>query len=142
MEVSTRTRRWWIAAAGVVVLYGVLAVVIRAAPDSVVDRTVLGWATGWDVGFLGAAAEWISWFTDLRPRLVLGVAGVVGIALAGGYRLAAAPAVAAAIAAIPIDVLDLVGGFVAGRFRPSGAPFLAYPSGHTLGTIVQYGFGI
>jgi membrane-associated phospholipid phosphatase len=86
--------------------------------------------------------DWISWFTDLNPRLVLGAIGIVAIALAGRYRLAAATVIAAAILAIPIDALDWIGGVAAGRIRPNGAPFFAYPSGHTLGTIVQYGFAI
>ncbi len=141
MERWTRSREWWLAAA-LVGVYGVLAILIRAAPDNIVDRTVLDWVWSLDLPILDGAAERISWFTDLRPRLVLGFVGVLGIALSGRHRLAAATAVAAAITVIPIDGLDLAGGFVADRIRPSGAPFLAYPSGHTLGTIVQYGFGI
>jgi undecaprenyl-diphosphatase len=86
--------------------------------------------------------NWISWFTDLQPRLVVGFIGVIAIAISRRYRLAALTAAAAAVTAIPVNGLDLVGGIVADRIRPNGAPFLAYPSGHTLGTIVQYGFGI
>lgn len=142
MTSSGRSRGWWIAAAGALVLYAVLAALIRIAPNNVADRAVLDWVSGWDLSLLDGTTEWISWFTDLQPRLVVGVVGVVAIALTGHHRLAAATAVAAGITAIPIDSLDLLGGLVAGRFRPSGAPFLAYPSGHTLGTVIQYGFGI
>ena len=142
MTSSGRSRGWWIAAAGFVALYGVLAVLVRIAPENVVDRAVLDWVSGWDVSFLDGTTEWISWFTDLQPRLVVGVVGVVAIALTGHHRLAAATAMAAGITAIPIDSLDWLGGIVAGRIRPNGAPFLAYPSGHTLGTVIQYGFGI
>ena len=86
--------------------------------------------------------EWVSWFTDLRPRLVLGFIAVIGLALSGHYRLAALTGAVAAVIGIPVNGLDLFGGIVADRIRPNGAPFLAYPSGHTLGTIVQYGFAI
>jgi undecaprenyl-diphosphatase len=125
-----------------VALYAVLAVVVRIAPDNGIDRSVADWVSGWDVPVLDATMEWVSWFTDLRPRLVLGFVAVIGLALSGHYRLAALTGVVAAVIAIPVNGLDLFGGIVADRIRPNGAPFLAYPSGHTLGTIVQYGFAI
>jgi undecaprenyl-diphosphatase len=137
VERSTDSRVWWLAAAGFVGLYGSLAVLVRIAPANVLD-----WVSRGQVSFLDGTMEWISWFTDLRPRLVLGVVGVAGIALAGRHRLAAATALAVAITIIPINVLDLVGGIVAGRVRPSGAPFAAFPSGHTLGTLAQFGLAI
>ena len=142
MERSTDSRWWWFAAAGFVGLYGILALLVRIAPANVLDDSTLGWVSRGQASFLDATMEWISWFTDLRPRLVLGVVGVVGIALAGRYRLAAATALAVAITIIPINVLDLVGGIVAGRERPNGAPFTAFPSGHTLGTLAQFGLAI
>ena len=48
---------------------------------------------------------------------------------------------------IPYEVLQhelrhLLGGVVAGRERPNGAPFAGFPSGHTLGTLVQFGLAI
>jgi undecaprenyl-diphosphatase len=142
VERSTDSRWWWFAAAGFVGIYGALAVLVRIAPANVLDDSVLGWVSRGRVSFLDGTMEWISWSTDLRPRLVLGVVGVVGIALAGRYRLAAATAFAVAMTIIPINTLDLVGGIVAGRERPNGAPFAAFPSGHTLGTLVQFGLAI
>jgi undecaprenyl-diphosphatase len=135
-------RTWWVAAAVLVALYGVLAVLVRISPDNAIDRTVFDWVGAGNIQPLDDVMDWVSWFTDLHPRLVLGAIGIVAIALTGRYRLAAATVVAAAILAIPIDALDWIGGVVAGRIRPNGAPFLAYPSGHTLGTVVQYGFAI
>lgn len=128
--------------AGFVGLYGMLALLVRIAPANVLDDSVLGWVSRGHASSLDGTMKWISWFTDLRPRLVLGVVGVAGIALAGHYRLAAATAFAVAITIIPINVLDLVGGLVAGRERPNGAPFAAFPSGHTLGTLAQFGLAI
>ncbi|GMQ86436.1 MAG: hypothetical protein BMS9Abin07_2015 [Acidimicrobiia bacterium] len=133
---------WWIVAAAFVALYAVLAVVVRVAPDNGVDRAVLDWVAGRELSFLDGTTAWISWFTDLRPRLVLAVVGVIGIALTGHYRLAAATALAVGITALPINALDLLGGTVADRIRPNGSTILAYPSGHTLGTLIQCGFGI
>jgi undecaprenyl-diphosphatase len=133
---------WWVAAAVLVVLYGVLAVIVRIAPNNAIDRTVFEWVGAGNIQPLDDVMDWVSWFTDLNPRLVLGAIGIAAIALTGRYRLAVATAIAAAILAIPIDALDWGAGVAAGRFRPSGAPFFAYPSGHTLGTVVQYGFAI
>lgn len=142
MRSPAEPRVWWVAAAVLVALYGLLALLVRIAPDNAIDRAVFDWAGAGNIQPLDDVMDWISWFTDLRPRLVLGAVGVVGLALTGRYRLAAATAVAALIIAIPINTLDWLGGAAAGRIRPNGAPFLAYPSGHTLGTIVQYGFAI
>jgi undecaprenyl-diphosphatase len=142
MKSPAEPRAWWVAAAGLVALYGVLVVLIRIAPDNAIDSTIFDWVGAGNVQPLDDVMDWISWFTDLRPRLVLGAVGVAAIALTGRYRLAAATAVAALIITIPINTLDWLGGAATGRIRPNGAPFLAYPSGHTLGTVVQYGFGI
>ena len=142
MAGSRRSWHWWVVAAVAVGLYGALAVVVRVAPENGIDRSVFDWVSRWDVPVLDATMEWVSWFTDLSPRLVVGFAAVIAIALSGRYRLAAVTAAVAAVTAIPVNGLDLWGGIVADRIRPNGAPFLAYPSGHTLGTIVQYGFAI
>ncbi len=141
----TRPKRywgWWTAAVVVVGLYAALAVLIRIAPENSIDRSIADWSSGLDVASLDATMEWISWFTDLWPRLVLAFIGIIAIALSGRYRLAAVTLAVVAVTAIPINGLDLVGGMVADRIRPNGAPFLAYPSGHTLGTVIQYGFAI
>lgn len=123
-------------------LYGLLAALVRLVPDNRVDRSALSWVSTWDAPFIDETMEWISWITDLRPRLVLGVVGVVAIVLAGRLRTAAATVAVVVVAAVVVDSIDLGGGIVADRIRPNGAPFLAYPSGHTLGAFVQYGFGI
>lgn len=134
--------RWWIASAGFVGLYALLALVVRRAPDNSIDRRVLDWVLGWDAGFLDQAAERISWITDTEPRIVLAIVGLVGVAATGRLRFVAAVLFATALTAIPTDALDDVGGLVTGRERPNGAPFKAYPSGHTLGTVTQFGFSI
>jgi undecaprenyl-diphosphatase len=142
MKSSTTSRRWWIVAVAFVGLYGALALCLRAVPANIVDREVIVWVDRGAVSFLDGTMDLFSWFTDLRPRLVLGAVGIAGIALTGRYRLAVAVLAAIAVTAVPINVVDLVGGIVVGRARPSGASFAAFPSGHTLGTIVQFGVGV
>lgn len=141
MGITRESRSWWIIAAAAVGIYGVLAFFVRVATHNF-DRTVVDWVSGWDVAILDTTMERVSSFTDLRPRLVLGLVGVVGITLSGRHRLAAGIVAVSAVAAIVVNGVDLVGGIVADRIRPNGAPFLAYPSGHTLGTVIQYGFAI
>ena len=142
MRVATTSRRWWLVALAFVGSYGALALYLRAVPANIVDREVLIWVDGGAVSFLDGTMDFVSWFTDLRPRLVLGAIGIAVIALTGRYRLAVAVTAAIAVTAVPINVVDLVGGIVVGRARPNGASFAAFPSGHTLGTIVQFGVGI
>lgn len=134
--------RWWIASAGFVGLYAVLAIIVRRAPDNSVDRRVLDWVLARDAEFLDQAAERISWITDTEPRIVMAIVGLLGLAATGRLRFVAAVLFATALTAIPTDALDDVGGLFTGRERPNGAPFKAYPSGHTLGTVTQFGFSI
>ena len=139
---SRGSRAWWIAAAVIIGLYGVLAILVRIAPENAIDRSVFDRVSGWEVPLLEATMSWISWFTDLQPRLVVGFIGLLILALSGRYRLAAVMAAIAAVTAIAVNGLDLAGGVIADRIRPNGAPFLAFPSGHTLGTIIQYALSI
>jgi membrane-associated phospholipid phosphatase len=123
-------------------LYWILALFVRNSPDNAFDLNMLDWVLDWDVEFLDRAAERVSWITDTEPRMVMAVAGILGIAVTGRYRFAGAIVFATAITALPTDWLDDMGGVLTGRERPNGAPFKAYPSGHTLGTVTQFGFSI
>ncbi len=123
-------------------LYVVLAVVVRLAPDNAFDRRVLDRVLAWDIGFVDRAAGWISWITDTEPRTVMAIVLLVVIAATGRVRFVVTILLTAAIIGIPTDVLDDVAGVFTGRHRPNGAPFKAYPSGHTLGTVTQFGFSI
>jgi hypothetical protein len=142
VESSRGSRIWWIAAALLIGLYGTLTAVVRISPHNGIDRFVFEWVAAWNVPFLDTAMESVSWFTDLRPGLMVGLIGLLILTLSGRYRPAAVMAAVAAVTASAVNGLDLVGGVVAGRRRPNGAPFLAYPSGDTLGTIIQYALGI
>lgn len=142
MERRDGAWRWWIASAGFVGLYVALAVFVRRAPDNGFDRDVLDWVLGWDAGFLDPAAKWISWITDTEPRTVMAIVGLVVVAATGRVRFVGAVLVATAVTAIPTNALDDVAGLFTGRERPNDAPFKAYPSGHTLGTVTQFGFSI
>jgi len=139
---GTRPRWWWIASVLLVVLYGVMAVVVRRFPDNGVDRRLLAWISGWDAPGLDRGAEWISWITDTEPRVVMATIGLIGVAATGRIRFVAAVLLTTLITGVPTNALDDVAGVFTGRIRPNGAPFKAYPSGHTLGTITQFGFTI
>jgi undecaprenyl-diphosphatase len=142
VEDSRSSRAWWFAAATFVSLYAALALLIRVAPNNAIDRSVFDWVAGWNVPLIDTTMEWISRFTDLRPRLALGFVAIIAIALSRRYRLAALTLAVVTVAVVTVNGLDVAGGIIADRIRPNGAPLLAYPSGHTLGTVVQYGLAI
>ncbi len=142
MSVGGRGPRWWIASVLLVVLYGVLAVVVRWSPDNGFDRRLLAWVSGLDGPGLDRTAEWVSWVTDTEPRVVMATIGLIGVAATGRIRFVVAVLLTTLITGVPTNALDDVAGVFTGRIRPNGAPFKAYPSGHTLGTITQFGFTI
>ncbi len=142
MERVTRSTRWWIASILLVGLYVALAVVVRRFPDNRFDRRLLEWISGWEVAGLDRGAEWVSWITDTEPRVVMATIGLIGVAATGRFRFVAAVLLTTVITGVPTNALDDVAGVFTGRIRPNGAPFKAYPSGHTLGTITQFGFTI
>lgn len=142
MEPPTRTLRWWLASAGFIGLYAALAVVVRSAPDNRFDRRLLEVVAGWDAPLLDRLAGWISWVTDTEPRIAMATVGLIGVAVTGRIRFVAAVLLTTLLTGVPTNALDDLGGLFTGRERPNGAPFKAYPSGHTLGTITQFGFTI
>ncbi len=142
MSVGGRGPRWWIASVLLVVLYGVLAVVVRWSPDNGFDRRLLAWVSGLDGPGLDRTAEWVSWVTDTEPRVVMATIGLIGVAATGRIRFVVAVLLTTLVTGVATNALDDVAGVFTGRIRPNGAPFKAYPSGHTLGTITQFGFTI
>lgn len=49
MESSERSHAWWIIATIAIGLYGALAVLIRVAPDNVIDQFVFDGVSRWEV---------------------------------------------------------------------------------------------
>ena len=120
--------------------FALLALLLRRYPENDLDLDVLRWVMSWDAPGLEAFMEAISWLTDLWPRVVLGVAGVVVIFVLGHRVAALSVAVTFVVLLGPIEFFDWASGVAVGRFRPNGAPFFAFPSGHTLGTVIMFGF--
>jgi undecaprenyl-diphosphatase len=144
MELLTRRRSspavalpWALAA---LAAFGLLTLLLRRSPENGLDLGVLEWVMSWDAPGLEAFMEAISWLTDLQPRVVLGVAAV-GVLFVLGHRVAALSVTVTFVVLLgPIEFLDWASGVAVGRFRPNGAPFHAFPSGHTLGTVIMFGF--
>ena len=120
--------------------FALLTLLLRRYPENELDLAVLRWVMSWDAPGLEAFMEAISWLTDLWPRVVLGVAGVVVIFVLGHRVAALSVAVTFVVLLGPIEFFDWASGVAVGRFRPNGAPFYAFPSGHTLGTVIMFGF--
>ena len=123
-------------------VFAVLTLLVSRYPENKPDLTVLRWAMSWDASALRSFMESISWLTDLWPRLVLAVLAVVVLFLLGHRVVALSISFTFVILLGPIEILDWASGVAVGRFRPNGAPFFAFPSGHVLGTVVMFGFVI
>jgi undecaprenyl-diphosphatase len=142
MELLPRSRVLVAVASALAALaaFGLLALLLRRHPQNEFDLGLLQWVMSWDAPGLEAFMEAISWLTDLQPRVVLGVVAV-GVLFVLGHRVAALSVIATFVVLLgPIEFLDWASGVAVGRFRPNGAPFHAFPSGHTLGTVIMFGF--
>lgn len=122
--------------------FALLTLLVSRYPENKPDITVLRWAMSWDAPGLLSLMESISWLTDLWPRLLLAVLAVVWLFLFGHRVASLSIAFTFVILLGPIELLDWASGLLVGRYRPNGAPFFAFPSGHTLGTVVMFGFVI
>jgi undecaprenyl-diphosphatase len=137
-----RTSRVIVWVATTLAAFALLTLLVSHYPENRIDLTVLRWATSWDAPGLRGFMESISWLTDLWPRLVPAVLAVVWLFLFGHRVAALSIAFSFVILLGPIELLDWASGVAVGRFRPNGAPFFAFPSGHALGTVVMFGFVI
>ena len=120
--------------------FGLLTLLLRRYPENEFDLSILRWVMSWDAPGLETFMEAISWLTDLRPRVVFGVAAIAVIFALGHRAAALSVTVTFTVLLGPIEFFDWASGVAVGRFRPNGAPFYAFPSGHTLGTVVMFGF--
>lgn len=139
-EIGPRSTR----ALGVVVLllglFVLLSVFVRTFPDNASDAAVLDWVRRWEAPFVDEFMAFISRLTAIGPRMVLTVLAIGAIYLVGPRHRAFSIALAAGIVIGPVLALDHVAGLFVGRIRPNGAPFLSFPSGHVLGSLIQFGF--
>lgn len=122
--------------------FAVLTLLVSRYPENKPDVTVLRWAMSWDGSGLRSFMESVSWLTDLWPRLLPAVLAVLVLFLLGHRVVALSISFTFVIILAPIEILDWASGVAVGRFRPNGAPFMAFPSGHVLGTVVMFGFVI
>ena len=127
--------------AGLIGLLVVLAVMVKANPESDIDRIPLDWIRGREIAGLNAYFTGVSAITDARPRLAIS-AGLVLVLAAGGRRR---DAVAVTLIAIIVGFaglwIDTALGDLVERGRPIPEPTApSFPSGHTYGSILLFGF--
>jgi len=120
--------------------FAALTILIRLVPSNTPDGAILEWATDAHAPGLRGFMEGISWLTDLQPRVALAIPALAALVVLRQWVALAATGVAFLVLVGPIEALDWGSGVVVGRIRPNGAPFLSFPSGHTLGTVVMFGF--
>ena len=120
-----------------------LAVLIRANPDSGTEITVMEWFRGWSWwgadGYLAAVSK----LTDFWPRLALLVGAVLAVCASGRFRRAFTVGLAFLVVGVIAYLIDYTLGEIAGRVRPIAEPSNnSFPSGHTFGSTWTLGFVI
>lgn len=132
----------WLAAMGILTaLLALLSIAIKNDPTPSQDITVLNWVIAWELPGLTGLMETVSFLTNNRPAMVLGLAGVLFLWLLGLTREAKAFAVIGVIIGVVASLGDSTLGEVVARMRPfETTRGHSFPSGHTFGTTVFFGF--
>ena len=139
------TRPWvvlWLASIGVLAtLLALLSVAIKNNPVPSQDQTALDWIAGWDLPGLTGFFEIVSFLTNNRPAMVLGLAGIAFLWFLGMTRQAMAFAFIGGVVFAAATLGDFTLGEVVGRSRPlEPTAEHSFPSGHTFGTATLFGF--
>ena len=132
----------WIVSFGV--LTTLLVLLTLAITDDLVpsqDLTVLARVTSWDVPGMAVASRVLSFLTNKWPAMGLGVAGVAFLWLLGMNSTAWSLVIVGGIMGITAMGADMTLGEIVGRSRSGGeATGPSFPSGHTFGSTVLFGF--
>ena len=132
----------WLAvfAAGVASL-ALLGVAVSSDTPPSQDVTVLERVSGWDAPGLAAFSDVVSALTNNWPALILGVAGILFFWLIGMNTTA----LSFALVGLVMGAIAFLGDFTLGElvdrprpFEPDSGP--SFPSGHTFGSTVFFGF--
>ena len=132
----------WAGAIGVLVLaLGVLAALVRSEPNSSTEITVMQWVQGWSAPGLSRFMQDISAWTDTEFRIALPALGVAYLMFSGRTRLGWAVGLAILVIAATAFGFDYWLGQFVERGRPIAEPTgSSFPSGHTFGSTVTFGF--
>jgi undecaprenyl-diphosphatase len=132
----------WAIGFGVLLLtLGVLAFTVRSNPDSSIEMSLMDWVRGWSAPGLDRLMADISRWTDYEGRLAVGIAAIVFLIVTGRTRRSWAVALAVVIVALAAFGFDYGLGQFVERGRPISEPTgPSFPSGHTLGSTVLFGF--
>lgn len=126
---------------GLMLTLGIMAAVVRSNPDSNAEISLMNWIRGWSAPGLSRLMADISTWTDYEGRITVGIAAIGFLVVTGRARRGWAVALAIGIVSLAAFGFDYGLGHVVERGRPipeaSGSSF---PSGHTLGSTVLFGF--
>ena len=132
----------WLAAIAVLAtLLTLLTIAVKSDPQPSLDETVLLWVTDLEFPGLSGLSTALSAVTSNYPVLAIAASGILFLWLLGMTRAALGFAVVGGVAAVvALSGDELLGEYV-GRSRPfSDMPASSFPSGHTFGTTVLFGF--
>ena len=118
-----------------------LTALVRINPDSGAEMTVMEWVQGWSAPGLTRLMEDVSRWTDYEGRIVVGISAIGFLVITGRARRGWAIALAGVIVATAAFGFDYGFGQFVERGRPISEPTgPSFPSGHTLGSTVLFGF--
>ena len=132
----------WLAAIAVLAtLLTLLTIAVKSDPQPSLDETVLLWVTDLEFPGLSGLSTALSAVTSNYPVLAIAASGILFLWLLGMTRAALGFAVVGGVAAVvALSGDELLGEYV-GRSRPfSDLPASSFPSGHTFGTTILFGF--
>ena len=131
----------WLAAVGTLVtLLTLLSLAIKNEPTPSQDQTILDWVIGRDAPLIAGFFEGINFLTSNLPAMGLGLAGIAFLWLLGMTREAFGFALVGGIVGIVAFGGDYTLGEFVGRSRPLEMGSESFPSGHTFGSTVFFGF--
>lgn len=126
---------------GLLLALAALATLVRSQPNSATEITVMQWVQGWSAPGLSTFMRDISIWTDSEVRIALPILAIVYLMFSGRARRGWAVAIALAVIAATAFGFDYGLGQFVERGRPIADPAgSSFPSGHTFGSTVMFGF--
>lgn len=140
-SVPRRPLIWGSALGALILTLGVLSALVKSNPDSGTEMSLMTWVQGWSAPGLSRLMEDISVWTDAEGRFAVPALAIAFLLITGRARRGWAIALATVIVSLAALGFDYGLGQFVDRGRPISEPTgSSFPSGHTFGSTVLFGF--
>ncbi len=141
IAISRRSLFWAGGLAGLLLALTTLATLIRSQPNSAIENTVMEWIQGWSAPGLSTLMRDVSIWTDTEIRIALPILAITYLVFSGQAQRGWSVAIALAVIAAAALGFDYGLGQIVERGRPiAESTGSSFPSGHTFGSTVLFGF--